>query len=871
MNDPLIQMKEEQGRSRRGRLKVYLGMAAGVGKTYGMLSEAQEELSRHTDVVIGYLEPHGRVETETLAEGLPTVPPLLVEHRGVTLKEFDLEAALARKPALVLVDELAHSNPPGSKHSKRWQDIQELLQAGINVATTVNIQHIESLRDVVAKITGVFVQETVPDAFFEEADEIELVDISPEQLHQRLKDGKVYDRAKVEQALDGFFKKANLLALRELSLRHTAEQVDKDLREARAGLQELEPWHAGERILVCVAPNAMAAKVVRAARRLAASLHAEMLAVSVDSSRQRTVSPRNREYQEQALQLAEKLGAKTANLAGDDIVVELLNYARNENATTIVMGKPIRAKWKEVLFGSVVNETIRSSGDIDILVVTGSESAGTPIYSRTKSETANWRGYAEAVAIIALCTLIGWVMPKDAQLSNLVLLYLLGVVVVSLRNGIRESLVATFLSVCAFNFFFVDPLFTFEVADFRFVFTFAAMATVSALLSALTTRLRESTKAGSIRERNTATLYSLSRRLAESRKKEDMARLVTEKATQILGYPTAVLVRTDYIVKVLTPSDTHFEHSENERAVAAWVVEHGQPAGYSTDTLAGARGYYVPLVGSMGTLGALGIEFPPESAVETSQKHLIEAIADQLAGAMERAQFAKERHESAIHAETEQMRSDLLSAVSHDLRTPLASIQGSAASLLMQPGLGETSKELATTIQEESQRMARQIQNLLDMTRVQGQVKLNLDWQSLEDLANNAIERTASLFDVEVAVEKPSSEVLVRVDGVLIEQVIVNLLENAARHAGPSVQIAVRISKVEDAAILEVSDNGPGFEDGEETRAFERFHRRGKSGFGLGLAICKAAVEAHGGTISAKNLKPGASIRITLPMEKSNV
>lgn len=868
MNDPLAQMKDEQSRERRGRLKVYLGMAAGVGKTYGMLVEGRQEAARNTDVVIGYLEPHGREETEALAAGLVVLPPKLIEHRGVTIKEFDLDAALARKPELLLVDELAHTNPEGSRHNKRWQDIEELLHAGIDVITTVNIQHIESLRDVVAQITGVFVQETVPDAFFDLANEIELVDIPPEQLHQRLQEGKIYGMEKVDQALKGFFKRGNLLALRELALRHTAEQVDKDLRQTRAALQKQEAWHAGERILVCVAPNRLALRVVRAAKRLASSLHAELLAVTVESSRQRAVSAENREYQEQAMVLAERLGAKTANLAGEDIVAELIKFAQRENVTTIVMGKPVRQRWKEIVFGSVVDSTIRSSGDIDVMVITGAESQGTPIFRRPKAEVSTWRGWAEVAIALTVGTAFGFLIYDELHLSNIIMLYLVGVVFVALRNGFKESLATAFISICIFDFCFVPPRFTFAVSDVRFIVTFVVMLVVSAILSTLTLRLRESTRTVTLRERTTSALYDLSRSLAESRKKEEMAHLAAQKASDLLNCPTAVFVKSETSLQLITSSSTGFETSANEKAVAQWVMDHGQPGGAGTDTLSGARAHYVPLNGSNGTLGVLALELPAEKSADLSQRHLIEAIANQLAGALERAQFAKESNEAALQAESEQMRSDLLSAVSHDLRTPLASIEGSATTLLEHPELSAQSKELASTIQEESQRMARLIRNLLDMTRVQGAIQLDLDWQSLEDLVTNAVDRSSNLLVNPVKVFKPEKEVLIKLDGVLIEQVIVNLLENAARHAGPEAQVTVEISQVGNTALLTVSDNGPGFQPGQEAKIFDRFQRTGTSGFGLGLAICKAAVEAHGGKISATNVNPGAMFKIELPMEE---
>jgi two-component system sensor histidine kinase KdpD len=860
-------MKQEQASAKRGKLKVYLGMAAGVGKTYGMLVEGLQELDRGTDVVIGYLEAHGRLETESLAQRIPALPPRLVEYRGVTLRELDVDAVLARKPALALVDELAHTNTEGSRHRKRWQDVEELLANGIDVTTTVNIQHIESLRDVVAQITGVYVQETVPDSFFKATYEIELVDIPPEQLQQRLRDGKVYGAGKVGQALEGFFKKSNLLALRELALRHTAEQVDRDLRQSRDALKEKNPWHASERILVCIAPNRMASRVVRAAKRLATSLHAELLAVTVESSRQRTVSASSRAHQEKAMSLAERVGAKSAHLAGDDIVAEVISYAQRENVTTIVMGKPVRPRWKELLFGSVVDATIRASGGIDILVITGAEAQGTELQRRPTQDRRPFLGYVEAALVVALCTAIGFIIHGVFQLSNLVMLYLLGAVLISLRNGIRESIFATLLSICAFNFCFVPPRFTFSVADFRYIFTFGVMGVVSVILSLLTSRLRESSVAVSVRERTTATLYDLSKRLAVSRKVDHMARLGANKVTEILALPSAVFGLTGGSVEVLAPSKSKFEDDPKELAVVGWVVDNNQAAGRETDTLVGSRGYYVPLSASNGVYGSLGVDLQESAMLDLSQKRLIDAVASQLAGAFERARFAKESHNAALKSESEKLRSDLLSAVSHDLRTPLASIGGSAASLLNQPELSPVSQELATAIQEESSRMEGLIRNLLDMTRVQGEVRLDLDWQSLGDLIANAVERTSTLMGQAVEVQEPKEQVLVQVDGVLVEQVIVNLLENAAHHAGPNASVSVTLAKADTFVSIEVTDDGPGLAAGDEDRVFERFFHTGKSGFGLGLAICKAAVEAHGGTISAKNRNPGVSFLVVLPYQ----
>lgn len=842
---------------RRGRLKVYLGMAAGVGKTFSMLSDARADVARGFDGVVGYLESHGRKETEDLADGLDKLPLREIDHRGVIIHEFDLDAALERRPEFLLVDELAHTNAPGSRHLKRWQDIVELLEAGIHVRTTVNIQHIESLRDVVAQITGVFVQETVPDSFFDLADEIELVDLPPEELHKRLEEGKVYVPEKVEQALTGFFKKANLLALRELALRHTAERVDEEMRLTRTLQGGVEPWHAKERILVCVAPNRLAPRVVRAARRLASSLHAELIAVTVDSPRQAGVSDQARAQLDAALALAEQLGARTVSLSGDDIVSEVIRFARTENITTILVGKPVRPRWRELIFGSMVDTLIRSSGEIDVMVITGAEESGTDLIVRRKPDPPVWPNYGWVTGILGAVTGLGFLMVEKFDLANIVMVYLLGVAYISVRFGRAESMVAAVLSVVLFDVCFVDPRGTFAVSDAQYLVTFAIMLVVSVLISSLTLRLKTQTQASASRERNTAALLELSRQLASSRKREEMAVIAAKKASDVAQAEAVVFTREGN----LAPSATRFEESSNELAVIQWVLENGRMAGKGTDTLAGAHAMYVPLIGSTGCVGVLGITSEPDSRA----RHMIEAVAHQLATALDRTSFAKASHEASLSAEREMLRSSLLSSVSHDLRTPLGSIEGAASGLIAQTDLSPRARELASTILEESERMARLVRNLLDMTRVgQGDVQLNLDWQSLDEVIGSAAIRSDRMFTHPIQVQLPDDLPLLKLDGVLVEQLFINLFENAAKHAGPQAQVTVTAQNLEHQVEVRVADNGPGFPQANLEEVFEKFHKGGGSGFGLGLAICRAIMTAHGGTISAQN-QNGAELVMRFP------
>lgn len=848
---------------KRGRLKIYLGMAAGVGKTFSMLADARADLERGQDILIGYVEPHGRQETESLMEGLPLLAPKGIDHRGVVLREFDLEAALIARPGVILVDELAHTNGPGSRHAKRWQDVAELLEAGIDVRTTVNIQHVESLRDVVAKTTGVFVQETIPDAFFESADEVELVDLPPEELHQRLREGKVYVPEKIDQALTGFFKRENLMALRELALRHTAERVDEEMRRFRAQREE-SPWHGTSKILVCVAPNRMAPRVVREAKRLATNLHAEILAVSVDSPRQGTLSEKARTDLEYAMNLARSLGAQTATLGADDIVQELLRYARGEGVTTIVVGKPVRPRWRELLFGSVVDSLIRSSGEIDVLVITGAEEQGTPFLIRRPPPSSGYAGYFVALAIVAVCTGVGFLMINRFDPANIIMVYLLGVAVASFRLGRNESIFASILAVAAFDVCFVPPRGTFAVSDVQYLITFAIMLTVSYLIGSLTLRLRAHNDASALRERNTAALYDLSRRLASMRSAQEMADAAATKAAHLMEAPVAIIARPpEGELEVVVPSASGFERRPNEWAVATWTSDQGKPAGKTTDTLAGAAGLYLPLLSSHGCLGTVALDLSTKDNFDSARRHMLEAIANQLAGSLDRSYLARSSEEALLAVEAEKLRSNLLSSVSHDLRTPLASIEGAAGVLASTETLDPKSRELASTLREEAERLSRLVRNLLDMTRVEGgAVALNLDWYGLDELLANAIRFTEPQFDHPVEVEIAADTPLVRVDGVLVQQVLINLLENSARHAGRRARVRIDCELNDRFVRLDLRDDGPGIPTESLEAIFEKFQRHNASGFGLGLTICRAVMTAHGGSIEAVPSDHGAHFRL---------
>jgi two-component system sensor histidine kinase KdpD len=875
----LARVKREEARQTRGKLKVFLGAAAGVGKTYAMLAAAQEHRAAGLEVVVGLVETHGRAETEALLQGLEILPRRPIEYRGTILTEFDLDAALARRPSLILVDELAHTNAPGSRHTKRWQDIQELLDAGINVYTTLNVQHLESLNDVVAQITYVRVHETLPDSVLEQADEVELVDLPPEELLQRLKDGKVYVPEQAQEAMRNFFRKGNLIALRELALRRTADRVDEQMQDYMRDHAIGRTWPAAERILVCVRAGPLGVKLVRAARRMAARLRAEWITVYVETPDHVRLSETDREGLTKTLRLAEELGGQTVTLSGKGVTEEILAYARARNVNKIIVGKPAGPRWKDLLFGSVVDELIRRSGEIEIYVIRGEEGEPEPRRAGRLARPTNWRQLGWAVGTAGLCTALGWVMFPFFHLSDIIMVYLLGTVLVAPRLSRPFTILTSIFSVAAFDFFFVPPYFTFAVSDVQYFVTFAVMLVVAIVVSSLTVRIRQQADAARYRERRTAALYDLSRELAGTRGEENLVQAAVRHISEVFGCQVVVLRPEP--TGGLVPKAAHpdrFEIDTNEDGVIRWVFEHRRMAGLGTDTLPGAQALYVPLIASQGIVGVLGVKPPDAQAfADPEQLHLLETFSNQAALAVERAQLANEAQQAQVRAEAERLRNALLSSVSHDLRTPLATIMGSASSLLENGTHFHrgTWQDLLQSIVDEAERLNRLVSNLLDMTRLEaGTLVVKKDWQPLEEVVGAALARMQKrLGDRAVAIHLPADLPLVQMDGVLIEQVFINLLDNGVKYTPVRSGLDISASVSNGAVLVEVADRGPGFTPGEEERIFDKFYR-GQSGdsrgVGLGLAICRAIVEAHGGKIWAEN-RPGggAMFRFTLPARQA--
>jgi two-component system sensor histidine kinase KdpD len=861
----LARVKEAEARERRGKLKVFFGAAPGVGKTYAMLEAAREAKADGRDIVVGYVETHGRAETDALLQGLEVVAARHVPYQGITLREMDLDAVLARRPGIAVVDELAHTNAPGSRHAKRWQDVVELLDAGVDVYTTMNVQHVESLNDVVAKVTGVVVRETVPDSVLEQADEVEIIDLPPDDLLERLREGKVYVPAQAEEAVRSFFRKGNLIALREMALRRTAERVDAQMRTYMREHAVPRTWPVAERLLVCVGPSPHSARLVRAAKRMADRLGAEWIAVYVETPGHARMTQEARDRVVQTLRLAEQLGATTVTASGARMSDEILALARARNVTKIVVGKPGRRRWTRVIAGSIVDAVVDGSGEVDVYVIGAEREEGAaPV--RRRALPTNWREYGGAALVVAAATGVAALMAATFVLANLVMVYLLGVLIVATRLGRGASLLASVLSVAAFDFFFVPPRFTFAVSDTQYLVTFAVMLLVALVISDLATRIRAQAEGARERERRTAALYAMSRDLGRAQSVGEIVDAAGRHVAEVFGTEVAFLLPgAGGTLTAQAGLATSFAPDASDRGVAQWVFEHRQAAGMGTTTLPGARGLYLPLAAARGTLGVLGVRpADPHAFDAPDQLHQLETFANQTALALERARLADEARQAEVHMETERLRNSLLSSVSHDLRTPLATITGAATTLLgdahgMDAGVR---RELLESVRDEAERLNRLVQNLLEMTRLEsGALKLRREWHAMEEVVGAALRRCERALagrrrDVRVPPDLP----LVPMDDVLIEQVVINLLDNAAKYTPAGAPIAITVTGDPERVTVEVSDRGPGLPPGTEERIFEKFYRTGAAparGAGLGLAIAKGIVDAHGGRIWAHNLPEG--------------
>jgi two-component system sensor histidine kinase KdpD len=881
-DEPLEQIRSQTQTSSRGKLKIFFGYAAGVGKTYSMLEASRSKAVADLDVVLGYVEPHNRPETETLLLGMEILQPKAIEYRGIKIKEFDLDAALARKPAVIVVDELAHTNAPGLRHAKRWQDIEELLNAGINVYTTLNVQHLESLNDIVAKISGIEVRETIPDTVFDKADSVELVDLPPDELLQRFEEGKVYMPAQAERAVQKFFKLPNLIALRELALRRTADRVNIQVQMARQTTGSTQIWATRERLLVCVGPSPTSARLIRVAQRMAAALHAPWIAVYVD--RGSLLNDSARQKLTRNLNLAEQLGAETVTLGGENIAEEVVKYAQSSNVTKIVIGKTGEPRWKELIGKSLISQVLRCSGDIDVYVIRGGkDSSGeqTEADSIDSRKQMSYSHIGKAIFVTVICTLAAWgIHWLGLSETNRVMIFFLGIAFVATRYGHIAGIVSSITSVLLFDFFFVPPYFTFTVNDTQYLVTFSVMLAIAVIISTLSHRIRRQAEMSRQRQQRTETLYHLSRKLAATAGIHQLVSTAQIELSKSLASKVTIFL-PDQSSRLKAPFGEidNMTLAEKEIAVAQWVFEHGQPAGAGTDTLTDAAALYIPLKGTRGTVGVLALKAAKQGKIiSPDHRQFLEMAANQLAPAIERDISAELARKVLVEMETESLRNSLLSAISHDLRTPLAVIAGAGSTLLdtQHPLETEAKHEFLQTIVDESTRLALLLDNIIHITRLEsGKVSVNKQWYPVEEVIGSALERMKKpLAGRQLNTHLPSDLRMVKLDGILIEQVLVNLIENAAKYSPRGTPIDIFAHSENQQLIFEVADRGPGLKNEERTQVFDKFYRgsaaaEGQRGAGLGLAICRAVIDAHKGRIWEEN-RPGGGARFmfTIPFEE---
>ena len=866
----LARVQEEEAKAARGKLKIFFGASAGVGKTYAMLGAARRQKELGSDVVIGVVETHGRKETEALITGLERLPLCEIPYRGSVLKEFDLDAALARRPALILMDELAHSNVAGSRHPKRWQDIHDLLSAGIDVYSTVNVQHLETLNDVVSGIAGIRVWETVPDRIFDEADEVVLVDLPPDDLLQRLKEGKVYLPQQAERANRNFFRKGNLIALRELALRRTADRVDDEMLAYRRETSVATVWQTRDALLVCIGSGTGAERLVRTGARLAGRLEAPWHTVHVHTQTSGPEPEVERQRIVRALELSASLGAETATLSADDPVTALVDYAREQNLSRLLVGRDHPRPWRP-WYRSMADRIGQAAPDLDVVQVARNEDARAAVSPSTAAPApGNWLAYLKAAAICAVATGLATPLAGVIELTNIAMLFLLAVLIVAMRLGRGPAVASSFLAVAAFDFFFVAPRFSFAVSDAQYLMTFAVMLSVALITGQLTARYKQHADVATVREARARALYEMARDLSAALLPMQIAEACDRFLSVEFGAQAALLLTDagDHLqVETVNAKGRSGSPPIVDEGVARWAFDHGEAAGLSTDTLPGSPLLYLPLKAPMRTRGVLAIAPRDPLRVQGPEaRRQLETFASLVAIAVERMHYVEVAQSTLLQMESESLRNSLLAAISHDLRTPLSVLVGLAESIrLTQPPPTDDQARLAGTLKEEALRMSVKVNKLLDMARLQaGKIQLNRQWQPLEEIVGSALMATAApLAAHSVSAVLPDDLPLIEIDAVLIERVLCNLLENAAKFtpAGTHISIsaAVRGSEVD----VWVDDSGPGFPKGREEAIFEKFERGAREsatpGVGLGLAICRAIVAAHGGSIHAENRAGGGA------------
>lgn len=882
----LRKIKDEEKKETRGRLKIFFGYAAGVGKTYAMLEAAHDAQKAGVDVVVGYIEPHTRPETMALLEGLEILPKLSVNYRGITLQEFDLDGALNRKPQLILVDELAHTNAEGLRHNKRYSDIEELLEAGIDVYTTVNVQHIESLNDIIASITHVVVKERVPDRFFQEAFQVELIDIEPIELIERLNLGKIYKDIQAKKALSNFFSKENLAALREISLREVADRVNKEVNINKSYSKSV--YHTNEHILVCLSSSPTNARVIRAAARMAEAFHASFTALFVETIDSKEFSENNIKKLRENLKLAEELGAKVETVYGNDVPYQVAEYSKLSGVSKIIIG---RTKRKKSFFKSklgYVDRIVELAPEIDLYVIPDSDDLVHKRNYVVKNIDMSTRDFIRTFGILSIATLASFFLYNlGFSEANIITVFILGVLFVSNKtDGFIYGGIAALISVILFNFLFTHPRFSLDFYDPSYVVTFVIMLTSALITSTLTNKVKKQAKVSAVIANRTNILLEASRELERANSLEDIIFTAQKQLYKFLRKPIIIYeVSNEEISNVYKQNNESLVKVNNkyivedEKAIVTWVIKNKKRAGADTDTLPGAKATYIPLIGQENVMVVIAIVLKEDESVDSSEKSLLEAILSQISFAIEKYTLNESKKIALMQAENERFRANLLRAVSHDLRTPLTSISGSASSILNNDFDEDTKKKLISDIYDDSIWLINLVENLLSASRLDdGKVQLKTEPQLVEDIINEAVTHVnRKILNYNLRVDLENDFIMADVDVRLIVQVLINILDNAIKYTDEGTDIVIRSFTKGNKVIIEVLDNGLGISKENQECIFDMFFtssgNKGDSrrGIGLGLALCKSIINAHGGEIYVRNNKPkGTVIGFTLTKVEVN-
>jgi two-component system sensor histidine kinase KdpD len=863
---------------KRGKLRVFFSYSSQAGKTTAMLQAARDRDAQGVDVCVGLVEARPWEPVQVLLRGLPTIPLKEFIRGDEVLREFDLLGALERRPRLLVLDDLAHTNVPGARNPKRWQDVDELLEKGIDIYCTLNLQNLESLNDIMSQITGTPISETVPDSFIEQAEEVTFVDVAPEDLVRRLERQGKSDAGQPKPSLRNFFKDRNLELLREMALRFVVDRAENSGEKQNRDSKSSVIRTPSERLMVCVTSNPTSSKLVRTAHRMARALRIEWIAVYVETLSHLHAPEKDRELALRHLALAEKLGAETTMLSGLDLATEVLHFARARDVTKIMVEKPSPVRhFMGRFFGSPLEDLIQKSGDIDIYVIKETQDEQPPPTVPSSYRPAVWRHYLFAVTITAFCNAVAWLFFRGLDPTNILMIYILGVLVVASKTSKGPSVLACVLGVFSFDLFMVTPRFSLSLNDFQYLITFVVVLMIALAISELIGRTRYQAETARLRERRDASLYGLSRDLASHRGADVLVSIAVRHIADLFDCRTvALLPDARGKLEVRAGQWEEFGRKIQEQRVAQWVYDLGHSAGRGMDTLPEAEALYVPLLASGGPVGVLGVRLYDQRPLSAEQLRLLEAFANQTGASVENERLGEESERARLQAETERLRSSLLSSVSHDLRTPLAVITGSASVLLesKEPLNAQTQRLLIQDIYDEADRLNRLLSNLLDMTKLSsGGLTLKKETQPLEEVVGSALSRMQKkLGDHPVQTRLPEDLPMLPLDSLLMEQVFINLLDNAIKYTprGSSIEIVAKVQN--DRLRVEVADRGPGLAKGDEDKIFEKFYRGAQigkqSGAGLGLAICRGAVEAHGGEIWAENRANGGTrFCFTLPLD----